>query len=921
MHPFLHKMRRLHVLGGVGAALLLAAGVVIASRAGAPPGSADDLFAGLTRGGFRRLEGRLSHPAADRHRPFRAGRPAAPALLLSGKLLLERERAGDVRGLAAAYALAGLRGQAQAQLTRVGPGPAAADAASDRAALLLAEGAEPEDVLAAVDRALPSRPGHPQAHWNRALALERLGLSLGAADDFRAVAARGEPGWSDEARRRADDLTARHRAARDSWRRATEAGRRLAQRRELPPPEVVRDYPDLARSNLYEAVRSAASPKELVTLRPLARLLDELQGDNVLSEHLRQVAALDFDRRRPCADAYRPLIPLEALAEPELQRVLRKLSAPACADIRFGALRLAPSRQDYAQQRARHVRASGDPWLSVSDDYFQARTLYAANQYEHVRRNLETSIARCEQVGARLPCIEQRVLLTFTHLVQHRIQDTRAAALAALQAMRRWGLFGWEGWVYALLGQMENSRDVFAPARAYLNEVVLLGEPCPSVRGARQVLADIALDEIDLDRAWRLLSEVPDCRDGLPRYELTGAKVLAELARRPGNPYPAALELVRQSLAGYRSSPGRLGPATRALASTIEGSALLAREPQAARTILREAIAAAEAVAGENADAAKARDLAYLALVAEAGARSAHDDVLDLLAELQRLPSGQDCTLAVALDFPRLIVAARAHGSQRTGVFQEVGPAFEYRDAVPRSVQRFLAACPVLRVLATPPIRGTARLLPDEMAWFYVSSEGAPPARTLPARRLVVSGVDAPDDLGLPRLSTAPASADETPTTHLTGGAATAERVLQELPAHDEIQLHVHGIVDRKLSDAAALVLAPGAQGTAFLTVEQITKTRLPRRPLVVLGACLGGRAPRYGPLSWSLPWAFIRAGAGVVLASPEPVEDLEAHTFFSWVVDRIRRGTAPAVAVRDARLGGATGRPGEWAAQVVVFN
>ncbi|MCY1011106.1 CHAT domain-containing protein [Nannocystis pusilla] len=142
--------------------------------------------------------------------------------------------------------------------------------------------------------------------------------------------------------------------------------------------------------------------------------------------------------------------------------------------------------------------------------------------------------------------------------------------------------------------------------------------------------------------------------------------------------------------------------------------------------------------------------------------------------------------------------------------------------------------------------------------------------------------------------------------------------MLQALPAAGEIEFHVHGLVDLAVSDASFLALTPEADGRHTLTAGQIRGVALPARPVVILGACHAGQVAPYLHEAWSLPSAFLEAGARVVIASPAPVEDREAGPFFDAVRARIRRGASPAVAVRDERLlrGGA-----DWAAHVLVFE
>jgi hypothetical protein len=90
-------------------------------------------------------------------------------------------------------------------LERAGAG---ADVDSDRAAAALLAG-HPEDALRFADAALKAQPAHPQALWNRALALRDLHRTAEAFAGFAKVTALGERGWSGEARMRALTLGGR----------------------------------------------------------------------------------------------------------------------------------------------------------------------------------------------------------------------------------------------------------------------------------------------------------------------------------------------------------------------------------------------------------------------------------------------------------------------------------------------------------------------------------------------------------------------------------------------------------------------------------------------------------------------------------------------------------------------------------------
>jgi tetratricopeptide (TPR) repeat protein len=154
----------------------------------------------------RSLEVRLAYPGADRYRPYdvargseRAGGEAVPLAALAAL-----EKRGDLHGVGAGLALSGDLQRAELSLDRAGD---AGDVAADRAALALAEG-RAREALAALDALLERIPSHPQALFNRALALAQLGDARDAAEAFDRAAALGEPGWSDEARARATALRA-----------------------------------------------------------------------------------------------------------------------------------------------------------------------------------------------------------------------------------------------------------------------------------------------------------------------------------------------------------------------------------------------------------------------------------------------------------------------------------------------------------------------------------------------------------------------------------------------------------------------------------------------------------------------------------------------------------------------------------------
>ncbi|MBZ4372902.1 zf-HC2 domain-containing protein [Corallococcus sp. AS-1-6] len=157
----------------------------------------------------RELEARLSDPRADKWRRYspmlgdadtvEAGKGTLPL-----RPLAEMEERKDFRGIVAAYVLHGQWQQAQAVLARE---PASAARNVDLSVVALQNGRY-QDALSLLDPVVRADPRHPQALWNRGLALSALGQKEPAARDFDQVAALGEPGWSNEARKLAEELRA-----------------------------------------------------------------------------------------------------------------------------------------------------------------------------------------------------------------------------------------------------------------------------------------------------------------------------------------------------------------------------------------------------------------------------------------------------------------------------------------------------------------------------------------------------------------------------------------------------------------------------------------------------------------------------------------------------------------------------------------
>ncbi len=369
--------------------------------------------------------------------PAPAARANAPAETLSFELLGRVEKLGDPRAMTAARVLGGDTIQAaQPARPRRSRSP---DADSDRAAIALVEG-KPEDALLAASAAVESDPRHVQATWNRALALERLGLPLTAAEAFEAVAARREPGWSQEATERATALRAQFERRKSAWEAANAAGARLVAGG-MVDDATLAAYPSLMRRYFYEAVRTAASAERVKALRPIAATLDSRFGGSHLTAYVDRIARSDFRRRGPLAARYAVLARREMKDPAAVQALLRDLRAARQKDMLLGAL-LHASPTDWRPDKA-HLdeylalaRASTDPGSS-----WRRRSIAPGSRSgtstSRSRRPCSTGLRRAA-TPARLdelcldavPAAHARLSCSFTAPPRRRGRSTGPASIA-----------------------------------------------------------------------------------------------------------------------------------------------------------------------------------------------------------------------------------------------------------------------------------------------------------------------------------------------------------------------------------------------------------------------------------------------------------------------------------------------------------
>ncbi len=867
----------------------------------------------LTDAPSRPLELRLSHEGADGYRPYdtlRAGGPGAVAPVPLGEMA-RLEEAGEVHGIAAAYLLRGRTEEALAYLARARD---SADVESERAVAELMRG-EVADALERLDGVLQREPRHAQARWNRGIALERLGLVALSAEALEEVAALGEPGWADEARRRVEALRARVARERESWEAARAAGEALVAGGVLPAPELVSRHPGTFRLYFQDALRVARTVEQVKALWPLAEALDAQQGGSALRDAVRAAEARDLRHRAPLVEEYQRLSRHEALSG-GVPAYLERLRRERQEDLLLGALLLSGQVAEHLEEYRRLAEATRDPWFLLLAEHEHAKALLARGDLLGAEQRLRVGVEQCGvwKVAYRCALIERELAMIYRRL--HRPAEAVQHAQAAWQWARGDGMWWPERNLLLELGQIARFRKQGALARAYLGEALAREPRSCALRhfvfsnSALAHLAALKVDEArrDIDEALRCSSELTP----------SGALVLADLSRL--RPAPGDAKRLSEALAALRRSE-TTGPGAQALLTHIEGRLLIERDREAGESLLRRALSEAERLPRGDVEARKARAYSYTSLLMAAGRAGEYERAQGLLEEEGGALPGR-CMLGVTVDDERTLVLARDAEGRLHGHYdaRRTEPLEEVEGLVPPALLTSLRGCEQVSVVARPPLHGRVGLLPEDMAWSYFLPRPPLGVSALGTeRRLVVSGVEPPAGLALAPL--APWTSATPGDTLLSGAMATPSRVLEAMARANEVEIHAHGLVNLDVSDASLLVLSPEADGRYALTARDVRAQRFPGSPLVILAACRAAHtAPSYHE-PFSLPVAFLEAGARSVLAATVDIPDAQAGPFFEAVRGRLRGGQPLAVALRDERVAWLRRGGAEWVRAVLAFE
>ncbi|MBK7857747.1 MAG: CHAT domain-containing protein [Archangiaceae bacterium] len=883
-------------------------------------------------GGQRPLEARVSWAPADAHRPYQVLRGAGAAEPLSLEALARLEKQGDLEALASALLWSNDPARARALLERLQPSP---DVSADLAAVALAQG-RPEDALELAQRALDARPRHARALWNRALAARELGLFAFAARGFGEVAALGEPGWSAEALERQRALDAQWRAAFDRFEQALQAGIGMALEHRPAPEPLVGAAPSVARMYLAYGLRTATSAEEARALLPVARQLDATFG-----EGSRAVAAVEraagqgfAARARVTAqlrgmfvDYFRSLagqgVTLQ-VAESEAglpeQGGAELVKAGSADDLLLALPMLGQLPAELARYREA-ARAVQDPWFLFAARNEQAWQRASTGEAAEAERELREVAAQARTV-APLRAMQANEKLAILLGQEHRAAEQQALVLAGLALTRAQGDVLAEGRLLSLLGDAARFRNLKGLARAALEERALrLPKDCSAQRYLHESLALVHQFTLEPERVRDELTRAAEC--GEP-YSLVGVFALADLQRLA--PTPEGLTRFREAVAALRESDST--PAGQAMATHLEGRVELDVDARRGEQLLRDAMARGRALPPSDTTGQKVVAYGFGLLRAAAGERRDFARVLALTSEELGAPL-PPCALVIDVEDDRITVAGQGPQGAPQGRFTRIATSRPHPDWV--SVEEVQAvAVPVaeplaqacgerpLAVFAGFPLNGRGGWLPDGIAWSFASA--LPERARVAGPRLVVSEVEAPPELGLPRLAAYSRAAPAAAEVRLSGREATPERVLAAMREASFIELEAHGLVNPGSEDAALVVLAPGADGFA-LTASKVAGSQLRGHPVVLLGAC---RAATVAPAlheRWSLPHAFLKAGARAVVAAPVDLPDGEARLLFADLVQRLEQGVEPAVALRDARVTWLAEKKSEWVRSVLIFE
>jgi hypothetical protein len=866
----------------------------------------------------RAIEARLSWQGAADYRAYSVPRGQSLAKEpISLAAMADAEKRGDLQGVAALALLGGDFEQAKKYLALAGKSGESADVLADRAALELSLGA-PDQALAFADASLAKARDAAVATWNRALALRDLGLRHDALEAFRAVAKHGEAGWAAEATKRADELERSFKDELELTNRVSAAALPLAQTQTGLAPDDARRLPGAARVELYDALRSAPDAAAVAKLMPIAEAIDSAAGDHGT------VDAVKAARPDPkVAAAY-----LSILADPKPDRakILATLRAARANDALAVAL-VKLSNDGHSvlasdlPELAKLTQGSNDPWIQLLGIEQRGGAALAQHDLPGAEAILLPAREQCKTGAApSYRCMKIELLLGRTYLAWQRLPEAQTMLLdswkrsLSLLAIQQNELLSWLTDLATLSD--DNVAGGLPLVRAYTAELagraVAEGDEyaCDYARwGHEQVALGLQM-KLHFEEAQRELA-APPCRVNFRDAEakVQGLFTRAVILHVIGTADQIAA--LRTEIATVRKDP--LPKGASALLDHAEGRVAIGVAPAEGIALLRRAIETGKQDP-LDADAQRAIGASYAVLAIHAAKTGDAAGALAALGEEIGVEPRASCVLGLVGDDRDLVAIARGSSGQTSAVLGARTLTIPPDKLVGNDTVAALAGCKDVDVIARPPFNGMSRILPDEVAWRYVSAHSRSAAASTGAS-LVVADVEPPASLGLPRL----ASWSHDAATTLVGPAATPARVLGAIGQARDVTIHAHGFADQ--GDASYLALSPDPAGQYALTAREVSHAKLSSSPLVILAACESAKSAPQFATRWSLPIAFLTAGARAVVAPTTAVPDQEAGPFFDQLRMRAAAGEPLAEVVRDLRKQWLADRKADWVRDVVVFE
>jgi cellulose synthase operon protein C len=899
--PFRRQSPRLVLAGSV---VVAAAAALLVSRLSTT--GVADADAAWNLAPTRSHAFRLAFPAASAHREYavvRSDNVTAEPLRL--KLLAELEEKAQWHGLGVAQLLRGETATARKTLAKAGHSP---EVQSDASAAALADGDTREALRLSSD--CLGRSPLPSCQWNKALALEALGLSTGARALFEAVASGGEAGWSPEARRRAEALKA------GDMRAAYVEGRRQAADWVLagisPPASFSSKTPGLARlaAHVVLAMQSDAASVEMASA--MLRAAQARPNEAFLSAGQVKGAPLAEGFRR----LYLSMLPgevrqfvdargVQVFAAEEKAEFLRAVQATGSAYQKATAMLLGYDIARDPAQFAQAMRGQSDGWYDCGRRLQESVQAFAQNRLTEAEQQLQAATAVCEPYAYRMTQLEGllgRVLLTAGRVNESGVLARRALVRAAALNQQDFALYNIE--TVAEGARYEENLEL---AEAFFSELSLAQPGSCSMKVRRHESIASMLSRRGARQRAREEMKQATCETP----SLVGMSVLADLVRNA--PEAGDVESFQHAAQGYRKQFAQAGSDL----LQVDYYEALTRLPTRRSEAMEKLEALGSLAQGGDELSKKASGFALSTLAIEHGRAGDWSKVIESMSKLNGVPAPTRCAVAVERDLEYRVVAVVGLNGTSSGAFLQDG---EQKPATALSPAGFdaLKGCARVAMLSGVDTYGMAALLPAQYAWFYASPQASRAVAT-GGSALVVRNVSPVAALNLPQLESQSGSVDGV---LAEGAAATVDNVLRLLPESNWVEFHTHGIVDAHVAEAAYLVLSPDVKQRYALTAEDIAKLRLHRRPVVLLASCRSALATaRHRANAWSLPVAFARAGARAVIAATGDLPDRAAAQIFQSLRRRMGTGLTAAEALRDERLARAQNLQFQFVNQLVVFE